>query len=151
MTKDLALAIHGKEMQREHWVITDVYMDEVNVRLFSSPMCGLSKLFMDPITEKAAEEAFGLCLTQPTAFGCAFLLGPVYEQTLSVMSVFFRLACGRCKHLSPVFANSMLSHHTLPLPHKSGKFKSSHRYTYIHNMKLKPKARKEHRAMKTKQ
>ena len=31
MTKDLALAIHGKEMKREHWVVTDVYMDEVNV------------------------------------------------------------------------------------------------------------------------
>lgn len=36
MTKDLALAIHGKEMKREHWVITDVYMDAVNVsRVFS--------------------------------------------------------------------------------------------------------------------
>ena len=32
MTKDLALAIHGKDMKREHWVITDVYMDAVNVR-----------------------------------------------------------------------------------------------------------------------
>lgn len=31
MTKDLALAIHGKNMKREHWVITDVYMDAVNV------------------------------------------------------------------------------------------------------------------------
>jgi len=31
MTKDLALAIHGKEMKREHWVITDVYMDSVKV------------------------------------------------------------------------------------------------------------------------
>ena len=31
MTKDLALAIHGKEMKREHWVVTDVYMDKVNV------------------------------------------------------------------------------------------------------------------------
>lgn len=31
MTKDLALAIHGKEMKREHWVITDVYLDAVNV------------------------------------------------------------------------------------------------------------------------
>ncbi|KAH9959030.1 hypothetical protein BGW80DRAFT_1256692 [Lactifluus volemus] len=26
ITKDLALAIHGKAMQREHWVITGVYM-----------------------------------------------------------------------------------------------------------------------------
>ena len=33
MTKDLALAIHGKEMKREHWVVTDVYMDKVNDRL----------------------------------------------------------------------------------------------------------------------
>lgn len=31
MTKDLALAIHGKEMKREHWVVTDKYMDAVNV------------------------------------------------------------------------------------------------------------------------
>lgn len=35
MTKDLALAIHGKEMQREHWVVTDVYMDAVNDKLKS--------------------------------------------------------------------------------------------------------------------
>ncbi|KAI0725994.1 isocitrate dehydrogenase NADP-dependent [Fomitopsis betulina] len=33
MTKDLALAIHGKEMKREHWVVTDVYMDSVNNKL----------------------------------------------------------------------------------------------------------------------
>ncbi|KAJ3900979.1 isocitrate dehydrogenase [Lentinula edodes] len=33
MTKDLALAIHGKDMKREHWVITDVYMDAVNAKL----------------------------------------------------------------------------------------------------------------------
>ncbi|KZP03868.1 isocitrate dehydrogenase NADP-dependent [Athelia psychrophila] len=33
MTKDLALAIHGKDMQREHWVVTDVYMDAVNDKL----------------------------------------------------------------------------------------------------------------------
>ncbi|KAF8878079.1 isocitrate dehydrogenase [Infundibulicybe gibba] len=31
MTKDLAIAIYGKDMKREHWVITDVYMDKVNV------------------------------------------------------------------------------------------------------------------------
>lgn len=31
MTKDLALAIHGKNMKREHWVITDAYLDAVNV------------------------------------------------------------------------------------------------------------------------
>jgi len=33
MTKDLALAIHGKEMKREHWVVTNDYMDAVNKRL----------------------------------------------------------------------------------------------------------------------
>ncbi|KAF7353881.1 Isocitrate dehydrogenase [Mycena venus] len=33
MTKDLALAIHGREMKREHWVITDVYMDKVKAKL----------------------------------------------------------------------------------------------------------------------
>ncbi|KAI0342247.1 isocitrate dehydrogenase [Trametopsis cervina] len=33
MTKDLALAIHGKNMKREHWVVTDVYMDAVNAKL----------------------------------------------------------------------------------------------------------------------
>ena len=33
MTKDLALARHGKDMKREHWVITDVYMDAVIVSL----------------------------------------------------------------------------------------------------------------------
>ena len=31
MTKDLAIAIHGKDVKREHWVVTDVYMDAVNV------------------------------------------------------------------------------------------------------------------------
>ena len=34
MTKDLALAIHGKNMKREHWVITDAYLDAVNVLSF---------------------------------------------------------------------------------------------------------------------
>jgi isocitrate dehydrogenase len=33
MTKDLALAIHGKDMRREHWVITDVYLDAVRAKL----------------------------------------------------------------------------------------------------------------------
>ncbi|KAF8588993.1 isocitrate dehydrogenase NADP-dependent [Ramaria rubella] len=33
MTKDLALAIHGKSMKREHWVLTTEYMDAVNKRL----------------------------------------------------------------------------------------------------------------------
>lgn len=31
MTKDLALAIHGQAMKREHWVITDNYLDAVKV------------------------------------------------------------------------------------------------------------------------
>jgi len=31
MTKDLALSIHGKDMKREHWVVTNVYIDAVNV------------------------------------------------------------------------------------------------------------------------
>ncbi|KAG9103607.1 Isocitrate dehydrogenase [NADP], mitochondrial precursor (Oxalosuccinate decarboxylase) [Ceratobasidium sp. 370] len=33
MTKDLALAIHGKQMTREHWVTTTEYMDAVNAKL----------------------------------------------------------------------------------------------------------------------
>ncbi|KAI5994192.1 hypothetical protein EDD15DRAFT_2435292 [Pisolithus albus] len=33
MTKDLALAIYGKDMKREHWVVTNVYMDAVNVQV----------------------------------------------------------------------------------------------------------------------
>lgn len=33
MTKDLALAIYGKDMKREHWVVTNVYMDAVNDKL----------------------------------------------------------------------------------------------------------------------
>ncbi|KAI0276981.1 isocitrate dehydrogenase [Russula aff. rugulosa BPL654] len=34
MTKDLALAIHGKDgMRREHWVVTDAYMDAVKTKL----------------------------------------------------------------------------------------------------------------------
>ena len=33
MTKDLAFARHGKDMKREHWVITNVYMDAVIVSL----------------------------------------------------------------------------------------------------------------------
>jgi isocitrate dehydrogenase len=31
MTKDLALAIHGKDMKREHWVLTNEFMDAVKV------------------------------------------------------------------------------------------------------------------------
>ncbi|KAG8804368.1 Isocitrate dehydrogenase [NADP], mitochondrial precursor (Oxalosuccinate decarboxylase) [Serendipita sp. 399] len=33
MTKDLALAIHGKNLKREHWVITSEYMDAVKAKL----------------------------------------------------------------------------------------------------------------------
>ncbi|KDQ15934.1 hypothetical protein BOTBODRAFT_31390 [Botryobasidium botryosum FD-172 SS1] len=33
MTKDLALAIHGRNMKREHWVTTTVYMDTVKDKL----------------------------------------------------------------------------------------------------------------------
>jgi len=33
MTKDLALAIYGKTMKREHWVVTDKYMDAVKAKL----------------------------------------------------------------------------------------------------------------------
>ncbi|KIY46263.1 putative NADP-dependent isocitrate dehydrogenase [Fistulina hepatica ATCC 64428] len=31
MTKDLALAIHGKEMKHEYWVVTNIYMDAVKL------------------------------------------------------------------------------------------------------------------------
>jgi len=33
MTKDLALSIHGKNMKREHWVVTNAYIDAVNAKL----------------------------------------------------------------------------------------------------------------------
>ncbi|ETW75596.1 hypothetical protein HETIRDRAFT_331653 [Heterobasidion irregulare TC 32-1] len=33
MIKDLTLAIHGKAMRREHWVVTDVYTDAVKGKL----------------------------------------------------------------------------------------------------------------------
>lgn len=42
MTKDLALAIHGKDMKREHWVVTNDYMDAVNVSI-SFPFLYLSR------------------------------------------------------------------------------------------------------------
>jgi isocitrate dehydrogenase len=38
MTKDLAIAIYGQDLKREHWVITDVYMDKVNVCIHL-PLC----------------------------------------------------------------------------------------------------------------
>ncbi|KAF8625084.1 hypothetical protein AX15_005565 [Amanita polypyramis BW_CC] len=40
MTKDLALAIYGKNMKREHWVVTDVYMDTVNASIYDSGAFG---------------------------------------------------------------------------------------------------------------
>lgn len=33
MTKDLALAMKGKQMTRDDWVTTDVYMAKVNEKL----------------------------------------------------------------------------------------------------------------------
>lgn len=39
MTKDLALAIHGKDMKREHWVVTNDYMDAVNVSGLLHALC----------------------------------------------------------------------------------------------------------------
>ena len=44
MTKDLALSIHGKDMKWEHWVVTDVYMDAVNV----SEFCSRARAESDP-------------------------------------------------------------------------------------------------------
>jgi len=35
MTKDLALAIYGKDLKREHWVVTNEYMDAVKAKLDS--------------------------------------------------------------------------------------------------------------------
>ncbi|KAG2076287.1 isocitrate dehydrogenase [Suillus decipiens] len=43
MTKDLALAIHGKNMKREHWVVTDKYMDAVNAKLQKKLAEGVTK------------------------------------------------------------------------------------------------------------
>ncbi|KAG5644824.1 hypothetical protein DXG03_007549 [Asterophora parasitica] len=44
MTKDLAIAIHGKSMKREHWVVTDVYMDTVKAKLAEKIAARVSKL-----------------------------------------------------------------------------------------------------------
>jgi isocitrate dehydrogenase len=44
MTKDLALAIHGKGMKREHWVVTDAYMDAVKAKLDSKLTARSAKL-----------------------------------------------------------------------------------------------------------
>ncbi|KAL7284827.1 hypothetical protein ACG7TL_002140 [Trametes sanguinea] len=44
MTKDLALAIHGKDMKREHWVVTDVYMDKVHDKLKQKLSANKTKL-----------------------------------------------------------------------------------------------------------
>jgi isocitrate dehydrogenase len=39
MTKDLALAIHGKDKKWEHWVVMNVYLDAVNVSRVSTLFC----------------------------------------------------------------------------------------------------------------
>lgn len=58
MTKDLALAIHGKNMQREHWVVTDVYMDKVNVSGYLCSNLGVLLMsFMVGDTGEAEAEA----------------------------------------------------------------------------------------------
>ncbi|KDQ56811.1 hypothetical protein JAAARDRAFT_36287 [Jaapia argillacea MUCL 33604] len=44
MTKDLALAIYGKQMKREHWVVTDKYMDAVKAKLDAKIAARSSKL-----------------------------------------------------------------------------------------------------------
>lgn len=46
MTKDLAIAIYGKNVKREHWVVTDVYMDTVKVcRSFTPRVLGFDWTF----------------------------------------------------------------------------------------------------------
>jgi len=54
MTKDLALAIHGKDMKREHWVITDVYMDSVKVCFMCSCIliCNVRPCFIGEVATK---------------------------------------------------------------------------------------------------
>lgn len=52
MTKDLALAIHGKEMKREHWVVTDVYMDAVNVSVLAVTSLDCAILIVLPLALK---------------------------------------------------------------------------------------------------
>lgn len=55
MTKDLALAIHGKNMKREHWVVTDVYMDAVKVGVLSISSVKL----LTPVASGQAPEKVG--------------------------------------------------------------------------------------------
>jgi isocitrate dehydrogenase len=67
MTKDLALAIHGKDgMRREHWVVTDAYMDAVKVRGMSfvpvsesgnGKDCDVSQAKLDKLLATQGEEA----------------------------------------------------------------------------------------------
>jgi len=45
MTKDLALAIYGKDIKREHWVVTDAYLDAVNVSVALNFVFGRSFTF----------------------------------------------------------------------------------------------------------
>ena len=58
MTKDLALAMKGKQMKREDWVTTDVYMKAVNVSDISLQLgekCLLET--QDKLAEKMAARA----------------------------------------------------------------------------------------------
>ncbi|KAF9516964.1 hypothetical protein BS47DRAFT_1359952 [Hydnum rufescens UP504] len=58
MTKDLALAIHGKDMKREHWVTTTVYMDAVNVSIDETLLCQSTAHFrMVTLAGEVADEA----------------------------------------------------------------------------------------------
>ena len=52
MTKDLALAIHGKAMKREHWVVTNEFMDAVNVNIRPSSAAVWTKLIDDNLQTK---------------------------------------------------------------------------------------------------
>ena len=56
MTKDLALAMKGKNMKREDWVTTDVYMKAVNVGLPSAPMVRADKSTGQAAAKTRSEE-----------------------------------------------------------------------------------------------
>ena len=61
MTKDLAIAIHGTQgLKREHWVVTDVYMDAVKVRLFSDLYTSTKSSFL-PGQAPAEDRGEGFC------------------------------------------------------------------------------------------
>ncbi|KAF5371879.1 hypothetical protein D9757_010607 [Collybiopsis confluens] len=88
MTKDLALAIYGKDMKRDHWVITDAYMDAVNrlspalprpASLSSWRVNGLSIGLGGVLTRFVPHctgfDIYGLKLLQPTR--------PIYVQNMA--------------------------------------------------------------------